>query len=249
MGCRNLRVVEGHGLDNPMPTVPQVVIAGSPHQSDHLPFDWGVYQDPARPEFWADGAYGILPRPFLHLAGEPTRENARQLLAWQKQQWQTIEQIIKALGGANELDTYSNLIGENVLEHIAQQDKLLLQTATPLLRESKQDIPPGFDWANVAIVYIYRSDCPACRKQQHVIETIKALGAKVATLQLDRGAPLHTDSRPYHAGEWSLFFPLGKAQTTPMFYIARRGQKPFKHEGFIALQDLITHIKRHGGET
>ncbi len=138
-----------------------------------MPFDWSVYQDPARPEFWADGADGILPRPFLHLAGEPTRENVHKLLAWQKRQWQTIEQIIRALGGANELAIYSDLIGENVLEHAARQDNLL-HTTSPFLQTPKKELPTGFDWASVAIVYIYRSDCPACRRQRHVIETISA---------------------------------------------------------------------------
>ena len=237
----------GQGIDNTVPHVQKVVVAGSPHQSAHLPFDWGIYQDPARPEFWADGADGILPRPFLYLASEPTRENAHKLLTWQKLQWQTIEKIVKALGGADELDAYADLIGEDILEHISRKDNLL-PTDAPRLRKSASEAQPNFDWQQVGIVYIYRSDCPVCQRQTHIIEAVKTLGARVVPLQLDHGQPLHADSQRYQSGDWQAFFPLTENLSTPTFYIAIKGQAARRHVGYISLRDLTRQIKKNGGD-
>ena len=246
VACRNITTVDRYGIDTAVPTVQQVVIAGSPHQSAHLPFDWEVYTDPSRPEFWADGADGILPRPFLHLASKPTKENARKLLAWQQLQWQTIEQIIKALGGADELDAYTDLIGENILKHISRKDNLLPTSDVP--QHNRNEILPNFDWQQVGIVYIYRSDCPVCQRQTHVIEAVKTLGARVVALQLDRGQPLHANSQPYRNGDWQAFFPLTENMSTPTFYIAIKGQAARRHVGYISLRDLTRQIKKLGGD-
>ena len=43
-------------------SINQVVIAGGPHQTAHLPFDWSIYSDPSRPEFWADGDHRLHDR-------------------------------------------------------------------------------------------------------------------------------------------------------------------------------------------
>ena len=225
----------------------KVVIAGSPHQTAHLPFDWSIYEDPSRPEFWADGADGVLPRPFLYLAGEPTVENAKRLIAWQKLQWQTIEEIIKSLGGASELKKYSELLGVNVLEEVAKKDPLKSFSKPSLdLAKLEEKTPESFRWQDVGIVYVYSSLCSACKKQQPVINNLITLGARIIPLQVGKGEPLFVNSMPYKKGEWQSFFPLGEEIATPTMFIVYRGKSPKKHIGFISLSDLkreITHIK------
>lgn len=228
----------------------RVVIAGGPHQSAHLPFDWSIYEDPSRPEFWADGADGILPRPFLYLAGNPTRENASKLIAWQNRQWQAIEEIVKALGGASEIEAYSQLIGENIIDHLSSTDRLLsrLEPKTDnIVLTSDTRKQPSVDWASVGVVYIYRSDCPHCRRQTAVIEGARKLGAKVIPLQLDDGQPLHPDSQAYYAGQWQDFFPLDEAKATPTLFLIREGAKPVRHTGYLSLGQLTHEIKHIGG--
>lgn len=224
--------------------VSQVVIAGGPHQTAHLPFDWSIYSDPSRPEFWADGDDGILPRPFLHLAGEPTIENAKKVIEWQKLQWSTIREVIKSLGGAAELEGYSDLLGVNVLDEVAKEDPLTAFTkASPLLasyEDEKDD--SGFDWGDVGIIYVYSSSCSACKKQHPVIENIRSFGARVVPLQLGEGKPMYKDSLPYTEGEWQSFFPLGDEVATPTMFVVYRGKSPRKHIGFISLSELKKEI-------
>jgi hypothetical protein len=230
------------------PSALPVVIAGSPHQSDHLAFDWKIYEDPARPEFWADGADGILPRPFLHLAATPTPENAARLLAWQKRQWQVIEEVIRSLGGASELKLYSDLVGKDVLKSIAENET---QPGAPLLAASlknesgPKDADSEIPWHEVGLVYIYRSSCGVCQRQGSLIKSLKDLGAKTITLQINAKdeAALYGDSQDYHQGDWASFFPLDKAQTTPSFFIAKKGKSPLKHLGSLTLAQLTQILK------
>jgi hypothetical protein len=229
-----------------------VFIAGSPHQSDHLPFDWSVYSDPSRPEFWADGADGVLPRPFLQLAGEPTIENAKRLIEWQNAQWRAIENVIKALGGAEELDTYSELVGENFLDSLSRKDQSFqLARNSPLVRKVLADENQGdLAWEDVGIVYIYRSMCHACQQTKSVIEAAIELGAKVIPLQIsDGGAPMFKTSQPY-SKEWAEYFPLGEGEerVTPTFYIVVKGHEPRKTAGSLSLKDITDFVKSTLGD-
>lgn len=224
-----------------------VYIAGGPHQSDHLPFDWSVYSDPSRPEFWTDGADGILPRPFLKLAGEPTVENAKRLIAWQDAQWKAIENVIKALGGAKELEGYSDLVGENFLDSLSRKDQSFqLALNSPLVQKVlAEDKPATIDWQEVGIVYIYRSMCHACQKTKSVIDAATELGAKVIPLQIsDGGAPMFSNSQPY-TKEWAEYFPLGEGEerVTPTFYIVVKGHEPRKTSGSLSLKDITEFVK------
>ncbi len=229
-----------------------VFIAGGPHQSDHLPFDWSVYTDPSRPEFWADGADGVLPRPFLKLAGEPTVENARSLLEWQNAQWKAIEDVIKALGGAGELQIYSDLVGENFLETLSRKDKSFdFARSSPLVKkvlaESQQE---AIAWEDVGIVYIYRSKCHACQQTRPVIEAAMELGAKVIPLQIDDGGmPLFQSSQPY-SKEWAGYFPLGEGdeRVTPTLYLVIKGYEPKKAVGSLSLKDITEYVKSTLGD-
>jgi hypothetical protein len=228
-----------------------VFIAGGPHQSDHLPFNWSIYSDPSRPEFWADGADGILPRPFLKLAGEPTVENAKKLLAWQDAQWKAIENIIRALGGAKELDTYSDLVGENFIDSMSRKDQTYqLAKNSPLVQKVvAADDTQGIQWENVGIVYIYRSMCHGCQQQTPIIKAASELGAKVIPLQIeDGGAPTMPNSQRY-TKEWSQYFPLGDENVTPTMYFVVKGHEPKKSAGeFVSLKDITQFIKATIGD-
>ncbi len=224
-----------------------VFIAGGPHQSDHLPFDWSVYSDPSRPEFWADGADGVLPRPFLKLAGEPSVENARRLLEWQNAQWKAIEDVIKAMGGAGELQNYSDLVGENFLDSLSRKDKSFdFARSSPLVQKvlaEKQE--HGIAWEDVGIVYIYRSKCHACQQTRPVIEAAIELGAKVIPLQIDDGgAAMFPSSQPY-SKEWSGYFPLGEGdeRVTPTLFLVVKGHEPKKSIGSLSLKDITDYVK------
>lgn len=229
-----------------------VFIAGGPHQSDHLPFDWSVYSDPSRPEFWADGADGVLPRPFLKLAGEPTVENARRLLEWQNAQWRAIEDVIKALGGAGELQTYSDLVGENFLESLSRKDKSFdFARSSPLVKKVLAESPQeGIAWEDVGIVYIYRSKCQACQQTRPVIEAAMELGAKVIPLQInDGGVAMFENSQPY-SKEWAGYFPLGDGdeRVTPTLYLVIKGHEPKKAVGSLSLKDITEYVKSTLGD-
>ena len=227
-----------------------VFIAGGPHQSDHLPFNWTLYGDPSRPEFWADGADGVLPRPFLQLAGEPTVENAQRLLAWQDAQWKAIENIIKALGGAEELKTYSDLVGENFLDTLSRKDQTYqLAKNSPLVQKvSAEEQTPGIQWDNVGIVYIYRSRCHACQQQTPIIKALHELGARVIPLQIADGGESSMPNSQAYTKDWAEHFPLGDEQVTPTLYIHVKGHDPKKNLGFISLKDITNHVKSTVGD-
>ncbi|RYZ90952.1 MAG: hypothetical protein EOP04_02295 [Proteobacteria bacterium] len=227
-----------------------VFIAGGPHQSDHLPFEWSLYSDPSRPEFWADGADGVLPRPFLQLAGEPTVENAKKLLTWQEAQWKAIESIIKALGGAKELETYSDLVGENFLETLSRKDQTFQLAKNSALQQkvSLSDKADGIEWNNVGVVYIYRSKCHACQQQTPIVKALMEMGARVIPLQIeDGGPPSLPNSQPYSKA-WASHFPLGNEEVTPTFFFHVKGHEPKKHPGFISLRDITSHVKTTVGD-
>jgi len=223
----------------------KVVIAGSPHESDYLPFDWKTYEDPARPEFWADGEDGIMPRPFLHLAGEPTIENARQLLAWKKKQWAVVEQVIKALGGAAELDLYKQVIGKSIVDVAAELDPMYrLASARVNKEEGETKTENMVDWSSLQVVYIYRSTCPHCITSKSLIGGLETLGAKVTTLQIDHKSekPLHPNSLAY-TEDLQQFFPLENGEPTPTFFFRYKGKEPFSHIGKLSLSYLTNHLK------
>ena len=224
-----------------VPPVQEVVIAGSPNQSDHLPFDWAIYTDPSRPEFWDDGADGTLPRPFLYLSAHPTEENARKLVEWQALQWATIEKVIKALGGVGELELYNEYLGEDLIGHLRNNEQTIaLASHSPNKGEPLPDLVGRINWQNVQIVQVYASFCPACKKSVDLVEKLKGLGAQVTLLQSDyeENEPLYTDSIPYE-GDWREFFPH---RQTPTYYIKVGDHAPQRSDGFIDFRSLKNHI-------
>lgn len=215
-----------------------VYVAGSPNQSDHLPFDWAVYEDPSRPEFWDDGADGTLPRPFLYLAGHPTKENAERLIAWQSLQWQTIEKIIASLeGGKKELQLFSEYLGEPLGDHLKNKE-IELTNVSFTGESAKSD---GIDWQNIRIVYIYRSSCPACKKAQPLLKKLEDLGVTITYLQTDfaKSPSLHRDSIPYDE-EMADYFPY---EVTPTFYLKVGFHAPQRSDGYIDFESMKNHIK------
>ena len=228
-----------------------VYIPGSPHQSAHLPFEWAIYEDASRPEFWADGADGILPRPFLHLAAYPTTENAEKLVAWQKRQWETIRSVIRSLGGGTELDLFQELLGSDMIENAAKHDQgYQMATAYETGSKGKPDAPVvagKLNWSKVGIVFIYRSSCGACRKAKPVIDLIKELGGKVYTFQVDHAEspPMFPDSIPYE-GEWVEELPYNGS--TPFYYIKVDGYEPQYADSYITLLDIKAHVEEIIGD-
>lgn len=223
-----------------------VVIAGSPNQSDHKPFDWKIYDDPSRPEFWDDGADGSLPRPFLHLAGKPTTDNAKKLLQWQKKQWKTIEHIIKALGGARELKSFEEYLGEPLTEHLSKNEQKIKSSNGVQLTENEQRLSNNINWADVRIINIYASFCPACKRSRPLIEKLRSLGSFVRNVQTDfrENTALYVGSEHY-TEEWSDYFPH---VSTPTYYIKIGNRATIRSDGYIDFQSLATHILSAQGE-
>lgn len=226
--------------------VSRVVIAGSPHESAYLPFDWSIYEDPSRPEFWADGEDGIMPRPFLHLASDPTIENVKKLLLWKKLQWQVVEEVIRSLGGAAELELYSEVIGQDFIEFSADKDPLFKLASVNVNNKVNADDKGSIDWHKLRVVYIYRSTCQHCKQTIPFIKTLALLGAEIAPLQLDFGKekPLHETSMPY-TGDWKTYFPLSEGRPTPTFYFSYQNKPAFSHVGQLRLTSLTKHLTQN----
>ena len=239
--CSKNKKEEKKVKKNPLSALP-VFVAGSPNQSDHLPFDWAIYEDPSRPEFWDDGADGTLPRPFLYLAGHPTRENAQKLIAWQSLQWQTIEKIIASLeGGKRELQLFSEYLGEPLGEHLKQKE-IELKNVSYTGEKSDSE---GIDWQQIRMVYIYRSSCPACKKASSLLKRLEDLRVEISYLQTDfaDNPPLHKDSVPYDT-ELADYFPY---EVTPTFYLKVGHYAPQRSDGYIDFDSIKNHIKNIKG--
>lgn len=218
---------KGVGLTQERPLY--VVQAGSVHQSDHRPFDWSIYEDPNKPEFWDDGGDGITPRPFRHLAAYPTPENANRLKRWQAHQIALINDVGGELGSNN---SPAELLGNGNSE----------KDDGPNLVSNDVKVD---DWKNVKVAYIFRSDCPACRKSQNVVDGLEALGADVVRLQTDEiQSNKSSEKIVQYSKDFSQHFPY---EVTPTFYL-KVGSKPAeKVEGYHSLYALYSHITNSMG--
>lgn len=218
---------QDHEINSGVDKTLSVTIAGSPNQSDHLPFSWDIYKDPSRPEFWDDGQDGSLPRPFLYLAGEPSKENARKLKDWQTLQWETIRKIIEALdGGPEELELLSSFVGEPLIDHL--MDKDYKNASLSIDDEYRKSL---IDWEKVRVVYIYHSKCPACQKFDSVIEELKNKKATIYSFQ--------SDSNTDNPKGWREKFPF---KVTPTVYIKYKDHEPVKSEGYTSFREIKKFI-------
>jgi len=220
------------GLSNPsIPTgdeIQKVVIAGSVHQSDHLEFDWSVYSDPSRAEFWDDGD-GAPPRPLRYLAAHPTKENAARVKKWLALQIEIIGKVAKLMDEAGISSGDMLLSGSSLNNGI-----------TPVVA-SYGKISSSRDLDGVKIVNIYRSSCPACKSSLDVLAKLEKRGAKILNLQTDSDdeKPIHKNSRPY-TREYRNHFPF---EVTPTLYIKTEGKEPEMIEGRVDFAALYTHLK------
>ena len=231
-------------------TVLRVAVAGSPHENDHLPFDWSRYMNPANPEFWADGDDGIIPRPFLKLASEPTKENAKKLLLWKQLQWEAVRNVIEALGSAHEIELYSEIIGTDFLDFLAKKDPLYaLASANSSEKNTSKEGRGQIEWNELKVVYIYRSTCSHCKNSVKFIDALDSLGANLRAFQIDyaNNEPLHPNSIPY-TEDVKEVFPLSPRLETPAFYFKYKNETPFSHIGGLHLSQLTNHIKNNKGE-
>lgn len=216
-----------------------VYMPGSPQQSAHLPFSWNTYFNPENPEFWDDGGTGVLPRPFLHLAANPTEENARKLLEWQRMQWEVIEKVAMTLRSIPEGSIESAYLKETI--------EIVKKESNPIggQKNLSRDVGKGF-WGGVSIAFIYRSTCPYCRKQVPVLELLEEAGAQIYPFQEDYKdeKPLMAGSRPYDA-EASKALPKLKP-VTPYFYIKVDGLEPRYYSSFttfVQFKKIVNQIK------
>lgn len=215
-------------------SVKRVVIAGSPEQSDYLKFDWSVYEDPSRPEFWDNGS---PPRPLRYLAANPTVENARKVKRWLDLQFQAMAKVTKVLGEADDqqasrLLSDTNLKGDHDLASLTKRLGLDSQSA---LKEVK-------------VVNIYSSKCYACKQSQKVMDKLESLGVEVVHLQTDYkdGKPLYKKSQRY-TKEFRDKFPH---TVTPTLYVKGRKSDVEMIEEFVPFETLYAHLSKiNGGAT
>jgi hypothetical protein len=210
------KVIDGNTL--------RVSDAGKITQSAHKDFDWKVYFDPKNPEFWDDGA-GEPPRPFRHVAANPTKENISNLRKWITLQENKIAEVRKLIGDEG--------VQENE-KGIKDLKELLSSHKAP--KKDRSDVSSQID-----LVYIYSSTCSACKASKEVVEKLKLDGVRVTSLQTDFAEGLDRNALPY-TGEYKTSFP---SAVTPTFYIKVGDVSAVKIEGFKPYNELMATISRH----
>lgn len=212
----------------------RVVVAGSVHQSDHLEFDWSLYEDASRPEFWDDGD-GAPPRPLRHLAAHPTKENAERVKRWLALQIEVIAKVGKLLNedGKSPSPLLSSLDG-SVLSN-----NLIKKVSIDGESEKRLD--------NVRIVNLYRSGCSACQKSKDTIKRLEQAGAQILHVQTDFGKlpALYEGSREY-TKEFQDHFAH---EVTPTLFIKIEGKEPEMIEGYVDYETLHSHLVDLLGDT
>jgi len=212
----------------------RVVVAGSVHQSDHLEFDWSLYEDPSRPEFWDDGD-GAPPRPLRHLAAHPTKENAERVKRWLALQIEVIAKVGKLLNEDSKAPSplLSSLEGSTF--------------SNSLIKKVSMDGEPEQRLDNVRIVNLYRAGCSACQKSKDTIKRLEEAGAQILHVQTDFGKlpALYEGSREY-TKEFQDHFAH---EVTPTLFIKIEGKEPEMIEGYVDFETLHSHLVDLLGDT
>jgi thiol-disulfide isomerase/thioredoxin len=198
-----------------------------------LEFDWSVYEDPSRPEFWDNGS---PPRPLRYLAANPTIDNARKVKKWLDLQFKTLAKVTEVLSKVGGHDSkVGSHDASSLLSDAKSNDGHNLASLTKHL-----GIANPSELKDVKVINIYSSKCHACKKSQEVMKKLEELGVEVVHLQTDykNGKPLYKTSQGY-TEEFRDRFPH---TVTPTLYVKGRKSEVEVIEEYIPFGPLYAHL-------